>query len=87
MKALVEEDLLSELTGDAGDVPGEVFDSSRSLATAVDHDVPASKKGYFELARAPSHTVQKSQRESDITTWLLFVHKKKIRKLELMLRL
>lgn len=48
----------------AGNVIEKGLDATRSLATAMYHDLPVLKKRYLELVCALTDTAQKAQRKS-----------------------
>lgn len=74
MDSLLEEVLLWGQAGDTGDETEKVLDATRSLATDLCQDMPISKRGNLELVSAFADKVQKTQRESVATTWLLSEH-------------
>lgn len=56
----------------------EALDVTRSLATAVDHDVPVLKKVYLWLSCTLSDKAQKAQRKSVASTRKFSEQKEKI---------
>lgn len=62
-KALLKNNLLCAETGDAVDMTETADVAMRALVTALDHELPVSKKSYVELSLSFATDVQSPLRE------------------------